>query len=83
MIDALASGAVEPTRPAQLSSEGDARLRGLHFDWPLRSNGRHLHLAFEPRLVANQNGHACEVRFEYCLTRIRLYAPGFAPIVRS
>jgi hypothetical protein len=75
LVDALASEAIEPTRPVALSSDARSDLRILNIDWRLR--GRHLHLAFEPRLVPNPNDHACQVRFEYCIERVRLFAPGW------
>lgn len=78
LVDALASKAIEPTRLVMLTSDARSDLRILNIDW--RLGDRHLHLAFEPRLIATPNKHACQVRFEYCLVRVRLFAPGFAPI---
>ena len=81
LVDALASEAIEPTRLVAITSDARSDLRIINID--CRLGGRHLHLAFEPRLVPNSNEHACQVRFEYCIQRVRLFAPGFGPIIPS
>jgi hypothetical protein len=81
LVDALASKSIEPSRLVALESDARNDLRILNIN--CRLGGRHLHIAFEPRLIPNPNKHACQVRFEYCSERIRLFAQGFGPIAPS
>ncbi len=56
LVDALASGAIEPTRAVSLTSDARSDLRLLHVD--CRLDGRHLHIAFEPKLIPDRYHHA-------------------------
>ena len=78
LVDAIACGAIEPTRLVSLSCEARSDLRSLAIECRVR--GRMLHLAFEPQLIRDTSHHACQVTFEYCIVRVRLFAAGSAPL---
>lgn len=72
LVDAIASGALEPTRLVSLTADARSDLRTLNVESRLR--GRWLHLAYEPQLIEDRSNHACRVTFEYCIARVRLFA---------
>lgn len=83
LVDALGTGSLQSFRPVLLSADARSDLRIINVDCRLGGGGRQLHLAFEPRLIADRNKHACRVQFEYCIERVRLFAAGHTTAITA